>query len=279
MEEEEQAPLVLPGTRPPTLWRAAGLSLAFVAAGLWLIRRGEAGGWLVLGFFGLCAVLALLVPLATRNHLRLDPDGFTVTTPVLTRSYRWAEVDRFFAVGDGGSGAVAFDLAAASPRRRGGSQRLTRRLFGYDDALPQTYGMPPERLAALLNGWEARATGAARAPDPDRVVVDQVGVGRRLPDGRHEAVGWDDLVEVAIRTTPAGPWQEDMFFLLTGRDGGGVAVPQGEAVARDLLGWLQALPGFDNQQLVEAMGCAEDAMFVCWRRPDPTSGQASGPER
>jgi hypothetical protein len=201
------------------------------------------------------------------HHLRLDPDRFTVTTPILTRSYRWAEVDHFFPVGPGGNGAVAFDLAAASPRRRRAGQRLTRRLFGYDDALPQTYGMPPERLAELLNSWKARATGAAMAPDPDRVVVDQVGVARRLPDGRQEAVRWDDLVEVAIRTTPQGPWQEDVFFLLTGRDGGGVAVPHGEAVQRDLLGWLQALPGFDNQQVVEAMGCAEDAMFVCWRRP------------
>jgi hypothetical protein len=269
----------VPGTRPHTLWPAAGLSLAFVAGGVWLIRTGEAGGWLALGFFGPCAVLALLVPLATRNHLRLDPDRFTVTTPVLTRTYRWAEVDHFFPVGDGTSGAVAFDLAAASPRRRGTSQRLTRRLFGYDDALPQTYGLPPERLAELLNNWKAGATGAARAPDPDRVVVDQVGVRRRLPDGRHEAVGWDDLVEVAIRTTPEGPWQEDVFFLLTGRDGGGVAVPHGEAVELELLGWLQALPGFDNQQVVEAMGCAEDAMFVCWRRPHPTSGQASGAKR
>ncbi|HZA80839.1 MAG TPA: hypothetical protein VFC13_05125, partial [Actinomycetes bacterium] len=268
-------PLVLPGTRPPTLWREAGLSLAFVAAPVWLIRRGQAGGWLALGFFGPCALIALLVPLATRNHLRLDPDRFTVTTPILTRSYRWAEVDRFFPVGDGTSGAVAFYLAAAAPRRRGRSQRLTRRMFGYDDALPQTYGLPPERLAELLNRWKARATGSARAPDPDRVVVDQVGVRRRLPDGRQEAVGWDDLVEVAIRTTPEGPWQEDVFFLLTGRDGGGVAVPHGEAIERDLLGWLQALPGFDHQQVVEAMTCAEDALFVCWRRPDPTSG----PER
>jgi hypothetical protein len=275
MDEEDQAPLLLPGTRPPTLWREAGLSLAFVAAGVWLILTGEAGAWLVLGFFGLCAVLALLVPLATRNHLRLDPDGFTVTTPVLTRSYRWAEVDRFFAVGPDGSGSVGFDLAAAALRRHRGSQRLTRRLFGYDDALPQTYGMPPERLAALLNRWKARATGAARAPDPDRVVVDQVGVRRRLPDGRQEAVGWDDLVEVAIRTTPEGPWREDVFFLLTGRDGGGVAVSQGEAVELGLLGWLQALPGFDNQRVVEAMTYAEDALFVCWRRPDPISG----PER
>ena len=80
-------------------------------------------------------------------------------------------------------------------------------------------------------------------------------------------MGWEDLVEVAIRTTPEGPWQEEVFLLLSGRDGG-VAGPQGEAVERDLLGWRQALPGFDHQQVVEARGCAEDALFVCWPRPD-----------
>ena len=66
---------------------------------------------------------------------------------------------------------------------------------------------------------------------------------------------------------------------LTGRDGGAVAVPHREAVEQDLLGWLQALPGFDNEQVVEAMTCAEDAMFVCWRQPHRISGQASDPER
>jgi hypothetical protein len=54
-----------------------------------------------------------------------------------------------------------------------------------------------------------------------------------------------------------------VFFLLTGRDGSGCAVPHGEAVGQDLLRWLQALPGFDNQKVCEAMGCAEDALFVC----------------
>jgi hypothetical protein len=266
---EEHATLFLPATRPPTLWRDVGLSLTFTAAGVWLIGKGNAAGWLALGFFGPCAVVGLLLPLAKGNHLRLGPDGFTVAALFLTRSYRWSEVDRFF---PGRAGSVAFDLAASQPRRRL-SQRLTRRMFGYDDELPQTYGMAPERLVTLMNDRKARATGAP--PDLAAVAVDQVGVRRRLPDGREEAVRWDDLVEVAIRTTPHGPWREDVFFLLTGRDGDGCAVPHGEAVDRDLLPRLQALPGFDNEKVIEAMACAEDAIFVCWRRPDPTSG----PER
>jgi hypothetical protein len=89
--------------------------------------------------------------------------------------------------------------------RRSLNQRLTRRFPGYDDALPQTYGMAPERLAELMNGWKTRATGMAPSTSVAAVVVDQDGVQRRLPDGRQETVRWADLVEVAIRTTPTAP--------------------------------------------------------------------------
>jgi hypothetical protein len=219
-------------------------------------------------FFGLGTVVFALQLLAKGNHLRLGPDGFTVAMLLGSRRYRWSEVDRFFVGYSRGTELVVFDLSLAR-RRRSLNQRLTRRFLGYDDALPQTYGMAPERLAELMNGWRTRATGVAPATPAAAVVVDQDGVRRRLPDGRQETVRWADLVEVAIRTTPHGPWQEDVFFLLTGRDGSECAVPHGEAVDRGLLRWLQALPGFDNHKAIEAMGCAEDALFVCWRPPDP----------
>ena len=81
--------------------------------------------------------------------------------------------------------------------------------------------MALERLAELMNGWKTRATGMAPSTSVAAVVVDQDAVQRRLPDGRQETVRFADLVEVAIRTTPHGPWQDDVFFLLTGRDGSG----------------------------------------------------------
>ena len=264
----DPATLVLPATRPPKAWRTLGIGLAFTAGGFWLLSGGDARGWLVVVFFGLCSLVTLLQLLARGNCLRLDQDGFTVATLFVTRSYRWSEVDRFFVGHSGGADWVVFDLAP-SRGRRSLNQRLTKRLLGHEAALPQAYGMTPEHLADLMNGWRTRLTGAVPAdavPAGAAVVVDQAGVRRRLPDGRWEAVRWADLVEVAIRTTPYGPWREDVFFLLTGRDGSGCAVPHGEAVDRDLLRWLQALPGFDNEQLCEAMCCAEDALFVCWRR-------------
>lgn len=98
------------------------------------------------------------------------------------------------------------------------------------------------------------------------IVVDDDGVRRHLADGTEESVGWSELAEVAIRTTPEGPWREDVFFLLVRTGGGGCAVPAGDPAADDLMSRLQSLPEFDNERFIEAMCTMEDALFVVWRR-------------
>ena len=98
------------------------------------------------------------------------------------------------------------------------------------------------------------------------VTFDDTGARRVTPDGLVEEVLWDDLVEVRIVTTAGGPFSEDVFWLLVGADGAnGVAVP-GSAATDDLLDRLQALPGFDNEQMILAMGSTDEAQFLCWER-------------
>jgi hypothetical protein len=97
------------------------------------------------------------------------------------------------------------------------------------------------------------------------VTIDDAGVRRVSPDGRVEEVRWEDLTEVRIVTTAEGPFVEDVFWLLVRADGNGVAVP-GEAATDDLLDRLQALPGFDNEQMILAMNSTDEAQFTCWRR-------------
>ena len=103
-------------------------------------------------------------------------------------------------------------------------------------------------------------------PGGSGITVDDAGVRRRLADGTEESVSWGQLAEVAIRTTPDGPWQEDVFFLLMRQGGGGCAVPAGHPSADELMSRLQALPEFDNDAFVEAMTSTEDALFVVWRK-------------
>jgi hypothetical protein len=97
-------------------------------------------------------------------------------------------------------------------------------------------------------------------------VVDERGVRRRLGDDIVEQVAWDDLVGVDIVTTDQGPVVEDVYFVLHGGDGKGCCVPQDVAVTNHLLERLEQLPGFDNGKVIEAMGCAENARFVCWKK-------------
>ncbi len=85
------------------------------------------------------------------------------------------------------------------------------------------------------------------------------------PDGQREEVRWGDLSEVRIVTTAEGPFAEDVFWLLVGADGSGVAVP-GAAMPDELLDRMQALPGFDNEQMILAMSSTDEASFVCWQR-------------
>lgn len=98
------------------------------------------------------------------------------------------------------------------------------------------------------------------------IQIDDTGVRRELTEGRFESVTWDDLLEVSIVTTSDGPFAEDVFFVLAGRNGTGCAVPQSAAESSVLLEGLQRLPGFDNQAVIQAMTSTDDNKFVCWRR-------------
>lgn len=85
------------------------------------------------------------------------------------------------------------------------------------------------------------------------------------PDGKVERVAWSDLQKVEVVTTSAGFSAPDLFWVLHGT-AGGCAVPQGATGDKELVTRLQALPGFNNQAVIEAMSCAADRRFLCWER-------------
>ena len=107
--------------------------------------------------------------------------------------------------------------------------------------------------------------------------IDDHGVHRELGNGTVEQVAWDDLEEVFVLTTGDGPFAEDVFFVLAGRDGSGCVVPQGAPESGERLERLQRLPGFDNEAFIRAMSSTDDARFVCWRRAVQAGGEPGGP--
>ncbi|MDX1886403.1 hypothetical protein [Mycolicibacterium sp. 120270] len=81
------------------------------------------------------------------------------------------------------------------------------------------------------------------------------------------------LTEVALMTTSKGPFEPDVFFVLSYDDGSNRAIPMGDD--DQLLAGLQRLPGFDNEAFIRAMAVSEDGISVLWRRS--AGGEAPRP--
>jgi len=105
----------------------------------------------------------------------------------------------------------------------------------------------------------------------DEIEVDDLGVtrryGPRLGRKRQERVLWDEVTRVEIVTTDEGPWSEDFFFLLEGRNGAGVAVSNELAVKHGLVAVLQRrLAGLDDRAIIEAAGAPQPRRLLVWQK-------------
>jgi predicted metal-dependent HD superfamily phosphohydrolase len=93
------------------------------------------------------------------------------------------------------------------------------------------------------------------------LIFDERGFGT----GEH-LIPWTEVRSVGIRTTAAGPWAEDVFWLFLLREGGGIELP-GQVLSGTHLAVLQAqLPGIDNGKIILAMGSTEERMFRVWHQ-------------
>jgi hypothetical protein len=121
----------------------------------------------------------------------------------------------------------------------------------------------------LARGACIRRTSAGLQPEAGVLLEwDDTRVCVRYPEGRVVTVRWDSLSSVRIRTTDEGPWRPDVFWLLTDLDGVVLISPQG-ATGED--GFLQELErrlrGFDDREVIKAMGSTDNAVFTMWECP------------
>jgi hypothetical protein len=110
---------------------------------------------------------------------------------------------------------------------------------------------------------------------PEWIVTDE-GVTVIQRERVREEVRWEDLVRVEIVTTDRGPWDDDLFYVLTSREGRDLVVPSEAPQSAEVLVRLQRLPGFDNQAVIESAGCTENRRFLCWEKPGFQVSEADG---
>ena len=96
------------------------------------------------------------------------------------------------------------------------------------------------------------------------VVTDDAGTIRATyPDGTVSAVDWSDLVQIEVRTNDTGPWGADVWWVLKGENGECI-YPQGATGEPEMIPKFQKLEGWDDKELIRAMGCTRNKSFLCW---------------
>ena len=99
------------------------------------------------------------------------------------------------------------------------------------------------------------------------IAADADGIRAIDQTGNTMFVSLTELSSVAVETNDTGPWGADVWWLMFGRDGKlACAFPQGETGEKEVNDLLMALPGFDNEELIKAMGSTNNAVFSVWRR-------------
>ncbi|MBL8838468.1 MAG: hypothetical protein JNL66_19610 [Alphaproteobacteria bacterium] len=130
-------------------------SVVFTAIGAAMIREGQGAGWFVAGFFGLCALAAVIVLLPGSSYLKIRRDGFVFGTMFRRHHLPWTAVGPFGISQVGMQPMVVFDIL--DPARLPRAARLNMGVAGANAGLPDTYGMKAGELAAILNAARDRA--------------------------------------------------------------------------------------------------------------------------
>ena len=231
-------------------------------------------GWIGVGFFGLGFIALPIMFFRTGPQVLITDEGIEDRRlkigvirweAIRSLSLRSVESTKFLCV-------ELFDPERYLSRlpRWTRPLRVVTEALGIPSLTIGFSGLSPgvKEVWAYLQSRSPHAPALSAALVPERRFVVRLsgsGVSCERPDGKVERVSWADLQKVEVVTTDEGPFVPDVFWILHGTDGG-CAVPQGATGDSELLERLQALPGFDNGAVIEAMSCASDRRFLCWQR-------------
>jgi len=121
-------------------------------------------------------------------------------------------------------------------------------------------------LFRLLRRREVVQPQRPRSTSPVRVTQDDKLISVDDGSGHVSALSWSEIGNVTVLTTNAGPFETDLFWVLSDRDGRTtIMIPMDAAGEHALLVAMQArLAGFDNMAVVEAMSSVENGVFQIW---------------
>lgn len=190
----------------PGRWIAvAVIGALFVAIGLYLITtRGSWIGWLSVSFFGFVLAISLAQLAGLGSQLTLDADTFELSNFGRKMTERWDEVRDFTAFKQSFNTLVGFDRVRDIGSRMGS---LNQAMGGRTAALPDTFGMEPDDLVALMEAYRSNGVDRSWARHREAVsnTADTIRAG--LDEADHASLILTDPDEIRrALPTDMTPW-------------------------------------------------------------------------
>lgn len=128
--------------------------------------------------------------------------------------------------------------------------------------------LAPAVVIAVMRNEGRR--GRARVESAE-LRVEPLGLRRELPDGRTEAIDWDEIRVVEVVRASFGPHRHSGGVVLLGGEGErGCLVPLDRLADTNLTSHLRRLPGFDMARFDAAMARRAPSRTVVWGEAPPT---------
>ncbi|MFL9483394.1 hypothetical protein ACI6Q2_11500 [Chitinophagaceae bacterium LWZ2-11] len=80
-----------------------------------------------------------------------------------------------------------------------------------------------------------------------------------------EQVMWEDIQEIKLINTDAGPWQIDIWLSLSGKEGK-CLIPMEAKGYDEVYEIVSKYEGFNFENVGRSMTCTDNAEFLLWRR-------------
>jgi hypothetical protein len=131
-------------------------SIGFVALGVWLLPEFPILGWVTIAFFALGVPTSLVVMFSNATYLRLDEEGFEMSSIVAKRKFKWTDVAAFRIGSISGARMIAIDFHPEYESLRRTRRALGMLTGGVESAIPNQYTASPEQVLAALTEWRNR---------------------------------------------------------------------------------------------------------------------------
>ena len=85
------------------------------------------------------------------------------------------------------------------------------------------------------------------------------------PQRKTEQILWNDIKEIKLINTDAGPFAPDVWLTLLG-DESGCLIPQGAKGYDTIYDIVSKYENFDFENVIKSMSCSDNAEFHLWTR-------------